>query len=388
LAPGTTLITATIEGQTATATLTVIPLVLDRLTLLPLTPTRPVGQQVQFQIIGTYTDATTRDLTQAVTWSSSNPAVATLTSPGGLATALAAGATDITATHPEGLTATTTLTVIVLTPPSIAITEPADGATINSDRVLVRGTVTGLTQEVGVAVNGAPAFVNGTQWAVEVPLEPGSLTLTATATDTMGATASTGINITVPTAPLPPVTLDGFPVGGPAPLRVAWRVGNNTGRALVQFEYDETGAGTFGPPTPTFEGIGTTYTASGLFVPTLRVTDDQGQVHIATTLLSVGGAPALEGKWEGMKDALRRGDIAAALTFIHSSTRDRYEATFRRLTPAQLAIVDQYLTSIYPLEIGPNGAEYEVRRTREGQTFSYALWFQVDGDGVWRIRMF
>jgi len=184
------------------------------------------------------------------------------------------------------------------------------------------------------------------------------------------------------------VTLEGFPAGGPAPLTVTWRVGNNTGRALVQFEFDETGGGTFGPPMPTFEGVSTTYPVSGLFGPTLRVTDDQDQVYTATALISVGSTPALEPKWEGMKDALRRGDITTALTFIHADARGRYEATFRSLTPAQLALLDQYLTSLYPVEVGPHGAEYELRRTRDGQTLSYAVWFQKDADGIWRIRMF
>lgn len=112
----------------------------------------------------------------------------------------------------------------------------------------------------------------------------------------------------------------------------------------------------------------------------------------ATTIVQVSDPAAmdahLQDKWEGMKDALRRGDIPAALAFIHSESRDRYEVTFRRLTPAQLATIDQHLPTIHPVEIGPNGAEYELRRTRDGQTFSYAVWFQVDADGVWRIRMF
>jgi len=112
----------------------------------------------------------------------------------------------------------------------------------------------------------------------------------------------------------------------------------------------------------------------------------------ATTMVQVSDPAAmdaqLQAQWKGMKDALRRGDIPAALAFIPSESRDRYEATFRRLTPAQLATIDQYLTTIQPVEIGPNGAEYEMLRTRDGQTLSYPVFFQVDVDGVWRIRMF
>jgi hypothetical protein len=125
--------------------------------------------------------------------------------------------------------------------------------------------------------------------------------------------------------------------------------------------------------------------------PEVRVTDTIATTE-ATAVVQVSDPAAmhaqLQAKWEGMKDALRRGDIPAALTFIHSESRDRYEATFRRLTPAQLATIDQYLTTIHPVRIGPNGAEYEMHRTRDGRTLSYAVFFQVDADGVWRIRMF
>lgn len=123
----------------------------------------------------------------------------------------------------------------------------------------------------------------------------------------------------------------------------------------------------------------------------VRVTDTAATTD-ATRVVQVSDPAAidahLQAKWEGMEDALRRGDIPAALAFIHLSSRARYDTAFRRLTPAQLATIDQHLTAIHPVEIGPNGAEYEMLRTRDGQTLSYAVFFQVDSDGVWLIRMF
>ncbi|MGH7167921.1 MAG: hypothetical protein ACREII_05260, partial [Nitrospiraceae bacterium] len=47
---------------------------------------------------------------------------------------------------------------------SLTITAPAPGATINTDRAFVKGTVMGATTDVGVAVNGVLAFVTGTEW--------------------------------------------------------------------------------------------------------------------------------------------------------------------------------------------------------------------------------
>jgi hypothetical protein len=50
--------------------------------VLPATPSAVVGTTVQFRAIGTYSDNSTQDLTNQVAWSSSNTAVATITSTG------------------------------------------------------------------------------------------------------------------------------------------------------------------------------------------------------------------------------------------------------------------------------------------------------------------
>ena len=57
-----------------------------------------VGMQQQYTATATYSDNSTGDVTNSVTWNSSSNLVATITSPGGLATAVANGTTTITAT--------------------------------------------------------------------------------------------------------------------------------------------------------------------------------------------------------------------------------------------------------------------------------------------------
>jgi hypothetical protein len=54
------------------------------------------GQTEQFMAMGMYSDNSTQDLTNQVTWASSNPAVATI-SAGGVATAVAPGTSTISA---------------------------------------------------------------------------------------------------------------------------------------------------------------------------------------------------------------------------------------------------------------------------------------------------
>lgn len=270
----------------------------------------------------------------------------------------------------------------------VTITEPAAGATVSPGRLLVRGTVDAGGAEVGVVINGFLASVQGTTFAALVPVTTETTSLSAVATTTSGATATSSISIGILPTPPPGVTLETFPAGGAAPLTVTFHLQNDTGRSLVLFEMDFDGNGSVDVTSVSFNEPQTTYTNRGLFVARLRATDDRGQVYTATTLVSVGGIPALEPKWEGMKDALRQGDIPRAITFIHSTARDRYEEIFRRLTSSQLATIGQYLTAIVPVQIGHNGAEYAMRRTRGGEILSFPIWFQMDTDGIWRLQMF
>ena len=72
-------------------------------------PSIAVGATQQFTAMGTYSDSSAKDLTALVAWSSSSTSVATIAT-GGLATAVAAGLTTITATT-GSIADTSTLTV-------------------------------------------------------------------------------------------------------------------------------------------------------------------------------------------------------------------------------------------------------------------------------------
>lgn len=113
---GTTTITAaSAGGVTASAPLTVTNANLVSLAVSPNAPGNALGTQRQFTVTGTYSDNSTLDLTSAVTWTSSNAAVATVSNGAGthgLASTLSLGSSTITATDPvSGLTGSTTLTV-------------------------------------------------------------------------------------------------------------------------------------------------------------------------------------------------------------------------------------------------------------------------------------
>ncbi|MFI5301082.1 MAG: Ig-like domain-containing protein, partial [Polyangiales bacterium] len=72
LKPGTATITATdpASGKTATATLTVTAVTLKALVVTPGTATLPVPAHQTFSAMGTFSDGSTKDITNSVTWSS------------------------------------------------------------------------------------------------------------------------------------------------------------------------------------------------------------------------------------------------------------------------------------------------------------------------------
>ena len=112
VAEGSTTITAASGSVNASTTLTVSAATLVSIALSPPSPTIAVGSTQQFTATGTYSDASTQNITTSVNWTSSAPGVATISnSPGkqGLATGAGAGTSTITATL--GVTGSTTLTV-------------------------------------------------------------------------------------------------------------------------------------------------------------------------------------------------------------------------------------------------------------------------------------
>jgi uncharacterized protein YjdB len=95
-AAGSTTITASALGASATAVLTVTGASLTGLTIDPIDSAVPVGMRSVLRATGLYSDGSKQDLTGQVTWTSTDPAIATVS--GGVVTGVRAGAVTITAT--------------------------------------------------------------------------------------------------------------------------------------------------------------------------------------------------------------------------------------------------------------------------------------------------
>jgi hypothetical protein len=121
--PGTVVITAIDNAHpTITGSSAAIVVELLSISITPSVVSIPVGTVQQFAATGAYSSATpstaSTDLTRLVTWSTSNPAIATIGNilgTHGMATAVSAGTTTITAKDPAtGIVSTQTATLTVL----------------------------------------------------------------------------------------------------------------------------------------------------------------------------------------------------------------------------------------------------------------------------------
>ncbi|MEK7353474.1 MAG: Ig-like domain-containing protein, partial [Chloroflexota bacterium] len=155
LAAGATTVTATLGAISGSTTLTVTDAELVSIAVTPVNPSIFRSLKQQFTATGTYSNASTANITGNVAWTSSNTAVATINS-AGLATSLAAGATTITAT----VSAISGNTILTVTPVTTVEVNSGNTITLNTGATINATTSSGIA----VAVKGLPnlsAPVNG-----------------------------------------------------------------------------------------------------------------------------------------------------------------------------------------------------------------------------------
>ncbi len=199
LLPGTDTITATDPSSllNGTAALTVLPAVLTAITVSPAVTSVAEGATQQFTATGLYSDGSTQNLTDSVTWSSLQTSLASVSNAvgsQGLVTGLLPGTDTITATDPSsllsGIGALTVLSGVlpaVLTAITVspAVTSVAEGATqqFTATGLYSDGSTQNLTDSVTwSSLQTSLASVSnavGSQGLV-TGLLPGTDTITAT----------------------------------------------------------------------------------------------------------------------------------------------------------------------------------------------------------------
>jgi len=213
---GSTTITATMSGISGSTTLTVTGASLVSIAVTPANPSIAKGLTQQFTATGTYNNSTTQDLTSMVSWTSSNPSIASIAASSGLATAAAPGPATISASM-SGITGTTTLTVTAAAVVSITVT-PATPSIANgtTQQFIATGTYTDATTQVitGMATWSSSATAVATVGAatgLATGLSVGPSTITASLSGVSGSTTLTvtpATLVSIVVTPVNPIILD------------------------------------------------------------------------------------------------------------------------------------------------------------------------------------
>jgi len=252
---GSTTVTATSEGKVGTATiLVVVPIA--NVSVAPATKSIVAGDQTTFT--ATPRDATNKVVTgRTLTWSSSNPSVATVTQ-AGVATGTGVGVAIITATaNPEGVSGGGTLTV---TAASVTVAPSPDSTWVGSTETL---TATARDK------NGNPVPAQGFAWSSTGPtiasvnqsgvvtgVLAGSATIVATLTGQSGS-VNFKVKARVATVTVSPSSPPAMSVNTNIILQAALKDALGTaitdpGRVITWMTTDTTGIVTITPATPAY----------------------------------------------------------------------------------------------------------------------------------------
>jgi len=204
IAQGSATMTASLGGLSDTTNVTVTPAVLTSIAINPPTSTIPAGTGEQLTATGTYSDGTTKDLTQSVTWGSSDQSLAVIsnaTGSQGFVTGTKMGGVTIVAILPSapGVTGSASVTLTEVTLVSIAVSPVnpsiSDGATVQlkATGTYSDGSMKDLTNQVSWISSSDPiAHVDNTvSPGLVTGIAGGGAMMTATLGTVSGATTVT-----------------------------------------------------------------------------------------------------------------------------------------------------------------------------------------------------
>jgi hypothetical protein len=318
---------------------------LTAIAIAPSTGTLPLGISQRFVATGTYADGHSADVSDAVTWSSSAPAVADIGAATGLADALTLGTTTITATSGT-VSATRTLTTVAATIQAMVIAP----ATLQTGVGITRHfTATGTFSDGSIA--DVTASATWTPQAAGIA----SVSNGAASGLALGSTGVTATLGTVSAGAAVAVTTDTWTAAPPMPTE---RVAGHTatllanGRLLVVGGVKSAGAGTatadlFDPASATWTPAAPMTVMRSSHTATLL---DDGRVLVA------GGST--------VSAAAAQGYVNAASAEIYDPVANTWTAT-----PAMSAARSHHTATLLPdgkvLVVGGENLLYLVGATAE-----------------------
>ncbi len=198
LSTGSATITATSGSGSASTTLTVLPATLASLSITPSNPSLTIGSTKQLTATGTFSDGTTQNLTNNVSWSASSATVAVSNT--GVVNAITNGTATVTATS-GSVSASDTITISGTSLTSIAIS-PSNPSMVKgaTQQLIATGTFSdGTTQNLTGSVTWTSSA--GNIVSVSTGLASAAAVGTASITATSGAISGSDV-ITVSAASL------------------------------------------------------------------------------------------------------------------------------------------------------------------------------------------
>ena len=185
---------------------------LDSIQVTPATQSLTIGQSAQFSATGTYGNknhTSTKDVTGVVSWSSSNPSVATI-SASGLATAVGAGTTTIIASAaafngPTSASGTVTVTTtgggsaggsiasIAIIPSSQTVSAPGQTAQFLAIGTTSSGATVNLTNQVAWSSSSTQIATIGAATGLATAVGAGTAAIAAIYSNATTGTSVTGI---------------------------------------------------------------------------------------------------------------------------------------------------------------------------------------------------
>jgi hypothetical protein len=267
----------------------------------------------------------------------------------------------------------------------VTITEPAGGVTLPEGLALVKGTVE-ADVETSVAVNGLVAAVEGSSFAVRVPVTAPGAVLTATATSPGGASVSHEVAVSVSALlPAPPL-LAAAPAAGLAPLEVRFSLQGFQGTVTA---LDGDGDGVVDVVDPAPDATRFSYARPGLYFPVARARDAQGSEVSVVGMVHVEAADGVtarvQARWAGFKARLQAGDLPGALAHLAPALQRRFERVFQALGP-DLPAIGGALEDLDVLAYDGDLAEAALVRREEDVPSLYLVYFRRDSLGRWLIE--
>jgi hypothetical protein len=190
---GASQITANFDGKTGSATLTVTAATLVSLAVTPGTAILPVSGVQPFVATASFSDGSTRDVTEFSVWTTGTPGVATILQTRGVATGVANGVSSITAdysgkTHSATLTVNASLSLVsIAVSPNTAVVKTGSTQAFTANGTYSDGSVSDLTT-TAVWTSASPLIAPvGAASGVATGAAVGSTVITATSSGRVGS---------------------------------------------------------------------------------------------------------------------------------------------------------------------------------------------------------